>query len=687
MTLGKVAKLFGVSNYMVKTWIEKGFLNTTTTVVNDEVTEYNITEESVQYVKELRDSYVGIHDYIMEQFADTKTIFDISNTSDRYQLYAALKASPLAGRMKQKDDFPATKNKSNVFYFRKKDEGAVYEWLKDFFFGYGHAPERLQLRMKDDYWKKHPQTYKAVHRYITGKDATAVVMTVEGLIRTVYHEFTDAELNELTALITYVNKHGTDKNMMTLAQFFNFMQSNYKCKTVMRLPKTRSSACTDVNVNTSPYSFSQYMGGAYICFNQTYINENHLVELAVSNYKYAMMWLHMVFGYIAAWRTSDIYQLPVLCLPYDKDITRNLILNETFDSEAVKLSLVLENEINCRHMRPQKTADRQKNFELVVHFDDTLRPVIGMVYAICLLHTTGEHFQKVNTVAKDYVEFFGTKYYEVFENNTFLNRRSNKAYLDAIADITERRNDTHNKALGYAVASYARSHVHEPEELSRMTEVYLQTKLDGLNVNQVLMNLFETGSCSFVSEMMLELVYKEKFSSLLLNDRTKIMNEFDVPAYQLELATKAISKNYVVAKQTITSLCRNLSATDVSDLFTKAIINVAGNTAKSKVRGMDCLCIALRGNCPYKKNNECFGCQYSLPQMGVFYHGLSLIEIEKNAYDAATTSGEKKKHELMLNEVYLPAMLGLLGAMKHKGVDISVFKQEVQNVLKGESEC
>ena len=82
--------------------------------------------------------------------------------------------------------------------------------------------------------------------------------------------------------------------------------------------------------------------------------------------------------------------------------------------------------------------------------------------------------------------------------------------------------------LGYTVAQYSRGHIRG----SNSTPRYLSAKLDGLDINEIMILLFESGFCSFITNNLLQLVYGDQYQSLDVQAQNKLIKQSNLNAYK-----------------------------------------------------------------------------------------------------------------------------------------------------------
>lgn len=674
-----VAKETGISVYKLKNMIKSGELKTAKRV------KENWTIEKAEVSDIVDDGgLVGIYDFCKQILPSVKTLFDLNNRSHRAVLFAFLKKSNLKGYLQTWDQAGLHGDRKNALYFPDIISDQMKQLLTEYFQHYGPAEDRLKKMATDPYWQSHKRTYEALTRFAETKITIGMVALFETIMCCISCEIMDATDEDVNRMADYVQHAPAQIYSKYLSQFLSFVKDEYEDCTFSVVLNYRSDQNRKKIIQTAPYPFHMYMSGAYLCFNQEFITEHELVKKSLDTYKYAVLWLNMCWHYVGAWRSSDIFRLHIIPLPHEKTEVRRMIEAGEYTDEAIIVSLMLENEINGAHAKPHKTKDSQNNGFLVVTFPETLRSVIGLVYSICCLHCEDQLVEQ-KLEAKDYIAFFGDAYRKIFGNQLFLNRRANKSFEDAIAEITEQDSGTRNKLLGYVVASYARGHSFTSGKLSSVTYKYLQTKMDGYGINEILMMLWESGTCSFIPYMLLEMVYGKKFEQLTFPQQSQLISMSKLSALSAENISELVQKVHVKSEAVLDRIFYKYNQEENKKIIADQMLtNIVHREAIGKQMGVSCLCAARRVPCCYPAKQNCVGCEYAIYERGLFFFAVQRIKIMYERLKKASTDGEKKKINGLLEDVYLPAVYEImLFSKEHYGMNIEPYKQEILELMTG----
>lgn len=369
-------------------------------------------------------------------------------------------------------------------------------------------------------------------------------------------------------------------------------------------------------------------------------------------------------------------------MTYGCEKTIAMITSNKYYEESLKISLRLQDEINNSNKSPKKTENHQNERFLTIEIPTTLRGVFGIIYSIYCVHVISGHYINKRLTTSDYVHFFGDKYIQIYGNNAFSNRRANKSYMDDIVDTTERFQHIDRKIMGYKVASYARAHVTGENGISESTSRYLRTKLDGLGVNEILILLFEMGTCSFIPYFLLEIVYGNKFSSLNVQEQTEIMKMSGLDAYKTEMLSKALVTSYRRTNSIIEMFFKQYHTEETKQMIAEQMLNnIVERSALAKISGMSCLCAAKRMPCPFP-DRDCPGCAYGIYEASFLYQMMDRVRTAYKRLESSESIGEKKKMQMLIDEELLPGTCEILSQVKSKfHVDIEQYKMELMDLI------
>ncbi len=675
----EAAKMLNMSVYKLKREISEGNIKAKR-VIND----WYICEEDIKDFQAFKSSYIGSFDLIKEIVINIDTFFDPDDESDRYQLNLFLRNLP------ESREFITWKeagygSRRNAYYIPILYKESISTKLKSYFDGYGSVKEKIEKYKQHEYFVRCPETKDVLEIFAEKKPPYVIKALYEIVINSFDKEIVMCSNDDIKRAVYYAENCPEIIYKHILASFLNYVQSRYDCSFNIQIKFPKASRIK--TVNTEPYSTAQFLAGARLVFNEQFIKENDLITKAINTPKYAYIWLYVIWHYLCTWRASDFKRLKIISLLSPNEKVLEMIKTGTYAGEANKISLILEAEINNRKTRMHKTQDKQDSEFLTVHIPESLREVVGTVYSIYVIHANcSRSFQQQSINARDYVNFFGPDYKKSFGDNVYSNRRGNKAFMNIISEIVEASDPKGNKLLGYTVAQFARGHVASKDGISSMTSRYLQTKMDGLTPNEILMLLWDSGCCSFVPYMLLQIIYGDKFIQLPVKDQTEVLAISGLNAYSSEMMVKTVHESYYRAKSTMDSLFKQFFDSETKRIMSKQIIgNMLTKRAQSKQIGVLCIMSAMKKPCVFVGKQDCWGCPYAIYERACLMYGVDKIKEIQEKKNKSKTPAESRKYEEMLDKMYLPCMLDILVfCNKSYGMDISPYQKSIIEILSNE---
>lgn len=675
LPLKEAAALAGWSAYILKEEIKKG--NVKASLISG---QYFLEPDEVKRVTKLGEGFVSTYKLAKEAAKDMSSAFDPEKEDDRAALNAFLLDTKAAPWLVRWDELNLHESRRNSFYVREEKMEEVLLIIRQYLCDFGMTKERMDAYLKSPYWETRERTKTAVMEYARTVSSGHAAAIMELLIGSECPEIMDCSNEDVKCLEALARKKEKKVYSVSLVRFTRFVQRHYSCAFNIRLIYSKSKAKNCVN--NKPYSRREYLCGAHMVFSDEFIRKQGLVEKALDNHKYAIMWLHMAWQYTGAWRNSDFYGMALVPLPWDDREALRRIRGGKYEGMD-EVALLLEASIISRQTRMHKTADKQDTNYLVVAFPESMRPVIGLVYAICYLGSDRKAFREPHFSPNDYASFFGEDYPRIFGRKQFSNRRANKAFLDFVAELVEKDSGMSKKAAGYMIAQYVRGHVSREWELSGTTSKYLSTKMDGMTADEVMMQLWETGACSFAVGMLLEAVYGERFSRLSVEYQTKAIKLSGLSPLSAEVAAGMALKAYERARNGVDIIFQRFaSETAKEDASKKAILSIIRRDAFCKHSGISCLLSSMRLPCACVESKDGFGCPYAIYERSYLFLAVGKLKKAARHYAGAKTDGERKKIRSLIEEVYLPAIYEIMYFSKETyKMDISAYKQEVISLL------
>ena len=649
------AESMGMSVYQLKQSVRAGTISGIR-VDDDLYLEPDVIKD---YQKE-KGSLIGVYDWLKSELPEMgiRTVWDIENRSDRNMLNNMLRQSVAGPLLVSWEQAGLRGDRCNSLYFPAEIQDQIREivigYLKDF----GLKNELYELRRQDPYWQNHKKTMGALDTFEQTKTIQKMASLYEIFIEVRSPEVMDCTDSDIDRLVDYATSR-TALHQQYLSMFLGFVRRNYSCRFSKQILIDYQKRESGAVVDTSPYSLEQYMLMAYMAFNDDHINTEELVEKALEDPRGAYCWLYTVWHYVGAWRTSDIKRIPIVTLPWSRTDIVVHVKGEDWRRYADETSLILEHAINSARIRPHKTQKRNGDRYLSVVFPESLREIIGLVYLIVYCHSSDEEIWCCNLRPQDFDVFFGDEYKKIFGNMSFGNRKANKSFLDHISEIVEKDSGNNNRVMGYMVASYARAHAIQEGGLSAVTAKYLGVKMDGMTKDQIMMALYESGTCSFVPYMLLSVMSKERrFEALRVEDQSRIIKQSGINAFHAEMVSRALVKSFVESKTVVEQILYTYSEENKKVIAEKILKAVVARHAVTPMVSTQCLLMAAGKSCPYGK---CvFGCRYGIYGRGALIYAAEFIREKYIELAQARTDGARRKIRGLIEDSFIPAVVMML---------------------------
>lgn len=679
----EAAEKMGVSVFVLKNMIAKG-----TVKAERAGQDFYLSPKEVHKFLQRKTQYIGIIDLLEDEILnDIATVWNVEKRPNRNTLIIYLKANPKVKELLIDWDTAGLHgNRRNAYYIPVYAKETVKQELLAYLEGYGLKQKRLDMYLANPYWESHPVNRKIFEEFSEGKYVIGLAAMAEMMVEAVPKEITQSTNADIQALVEYAKKKKTNVYESYAVMFIRFVSENYDHRFTISLSYDKKGR--NKSINTDPYSRQEYYQLAVMVFNAQYIKDHGMIEKAIGNEHYAALWLYCSWLFVGAWRVNDIFcSLPILETPSPAESVLQKIREGVYNEEASMLAVMLEGEVMARKIVPSKTRKKQKSRQLTIVIPETLREIIGTIYAINCVHHAGKQCFPMHIFhVPDYAFFFGKEYTETFGNSVISVRRANKAFLSNVAETVEQNHE--NKAMGYAVASYARAHTNAGVEglpLPAVTSRYLRHSLDGMSKNEVIVLLMEAGTCSFIPYMLLKTIYGEDFIKLPVRKQNFLITESGLDADRTEEMLLALTKNYSKAERMVAELLGTGDQQVQRKQAREILEHITNRTALGKQKCTSCLRMAARKSCQYPGRKECIGCGYSILEKGVLFSLFERIGKRMQAITNAGTEGEKKKNCMLLEQVEIPAVYEMLYALKEiYHADISLYLQQLKKIINRE---
>ncbi|MGI2295967.1 hypothetical protein [Paenibacillus sp. GXUN7292] len=416
------------------------------------------------------------------------------------------------------------------------------------------------------------------------------------------------------------------------------------------------------------YTLHQWLDFAYLLFTE----HEKLLPKAIENRINAMVWLYCAMHYVCGWRQEDILNLPEPSLKdilgLDEDETFDLISQGKFTEEmAQRIVNFTISYIKTFGVKPKKTRKNMTTPDLKIVIEESYIYTIGLLIALCQSHRKKMeklNYRNVNTstlmtariTKRDtHVVFFGEEYENIFGEETFLNNRATKTYMN-YAQIVSSENKWGN---GYNISSFIRSHaISKKNGFARTTEVYLESINKDNDVGNITHALTERGSFGFISHLLAQVIRDGDdeavpYALLSWEEQTAIIKDFfGLKSFQIDTMVRGIGQY----QNRATEVMRELMVAH-KDGIKEVLKKLSVGDYPSKMEYSQCLLKTInRSSCAYPVREHCIGCEYALNEM------YFLIEFNKRFKELllqlkqAEHEFDKQRFTYTLFYVYLPVL-------------------------------
>lgn len=556
---------------------------------------------------------------------------------------------------------------------RKKDfEGfrnSLTLWLSAY-----KKPGREKINLMLEYFSgTYPKTCTLFRKFVSDRqiaDEAAAWKLLDFLFSEIDREITEYDEAGLERLVKIASTNATLRSARLLAEFLSTAAHNGKPLTEWVYGfDSRDSP----ELIKSAYSMEGFSVMAYCVFNESWWEQQSMIEKAVHNKAYADLWLFAALHFICALRSGDMARLPAPALPYDGKTVLNKVIDGSFTkTEATALTEELSIRLKLKPMKPSKTAARGNIPNLKLFVPESLKAPLGLIMAIALAHHSeimpGSGFVSSCDNLSNIRDFFGEPFAAALGNRRFSSRRGNKSYLQGIEAVGG--NNSSGKPKGYMLAALARSHKSGIGTLAKTTEIYLKdARFSGYSPEFIIREMFERGVFSFIPAILLEMYAGSDYKLLPVRAQTELINEIGLDAYHIERATATVDRALAKSRKSVNDILRDPE--NVNENIAGRLQNIASGNAPSRQEETLCLMTAAGQRCPFADRDSCVGCGYEIYTKSTM-HTLMREYVRLNGL--RKSSGEDAwRYVKILEQAIFPAVTEMLSAMKLLyGADTSV---------------
>lgn len=408
----------------------------------------------------------------------------------------------------------------------------------------------------------------------------------------------------------------------------------------------------------------------YYLFNDSYIQNEETFLRATTNPGIANCWIYLALHCICALRDTDIIRIPHPRLPSSpNEILESITQIGLKESVAISAANSVLWQLKYRPLTPSKTASYSDVPDIKLFIPDSSMVLFGSMFAVSEAHYQLKQKEgPFITPVKDYNKissYLGNDIGGLFLEGDFRARSANKAYMQAIELLSDTilDNTPMIKTKGYMLAALARSHKGSYGEFAKTTKEYLEdAAFSGYSPEFVAKELLERGVCSFIVNMLLNIITDNKFAKLPVSKQTRLIQETNMSAWEIDTFIGSMDTSFESAKQIVTKLFLS-DEKDKTENIIKILHNIGTGNAASKSDDFLCLITAMDKPCPYKDAAQCIGCEYEITTKASIFVLVNEFKRLLDLREATEKEHLKFKYTLLLKETVAPALSELFAVI------------------------
>lgn len=479
------------------------------------------------------------------------------------------------------------------------------------------------------------------------------------------HLYSNKEVEEL---IEHACEDLSLRSGRDLVYFLSWLRKKTKTNYIIDFELSKRRLYTN---HSNAYDGDTILQMIYYLFNDSHIQNEEIFVNAATNPAIANCWIYLALHCICALRDTDIIRIPHPRLySSPNEILESITPMGLKESIAVSAANSILWQLKHLPITPSKTSSYSAVSDIKLFIPDSSMILFGSMFAISEAHYQLKQKEGPFIIpVKDYNKisaYLGDDMGEIFLESDFRARSANKAYMQAIELLSDTILDNNApmiKTKGYMLAALARSHKGSYGEFARTTKEYLEdAAFSGYSAEFVAKELLERGVCSFVVNMLLNIVTDNKFAKLSVSKQTRLIQETNMSAWEIDTFIGAMDTSFESAKQIVTKLFLNDEKGKKEDII-KILHNIGSGNAVSKSDDFLCLITAMDKPCPYKEAAQCIGCEYEITTKASIFVLINEFKRLLDLREATNKEHLKSKYTLLLKETVAPALSELFAVI------------------------
>lgn len=642
----------------------------------DETKEY-LDKESVDYWLNFKENYISINEICKNIFMENPQI----NISKDLKKVDTLKISHnelLLSNFEHVLSKNTCFNIGNVFF--KKEDVEEVKKITEYLIKKTHTMSRGTKMEKVDFLfnhldftnpmiKKVKRTLNIYEKFEMDRLSRisslrfSTVKQILDLIISLDKELIKHNDDEIKKIINFIEVTETRKEF---CNFITDLQETKKTEYKNKYAMDPNYRVNEKKIDNGIYTEEQYLRFGFLVFADSHIWYEDFIDKAVSEWKYASVWLYSALNYICAWRKSDFKRIPRPELHMNpEEFLKCVKERKLTDKEATRILEESEYKIRALELKPGKTERKKVNpTPLMLRTPESAKPLIGMLLGLCEAHFQLQKNYKSKSFityafesnVNIYLDFFGREYKTVIGERCFSNLKAVKNYENILVKNT----DENNFGSGYVLASIARSHVMNEGRKAKTTAIYLRYYRNLDSSEKLIKEMFERGVCSFVTYVLAKATKGEDYiKNLSLEEQTKFIKK-NIPnkIYSTEKLIQHNEKVFEKGKNKALEIINYFQQnSDNPDKALKNFIqNIAQEKSPNKTGDGGCVTVALGKGCIYPKRKHCIGCEQDIYLKSYLYQIGNYVNKLTKEFSSSKTKGSKVKNKLILENVMLPVV-------------------------------
>ena len=528
------------------------------------------------------------------------------------------------------------------------DAEILQEGLKVWLLLYRKSYDEQWETLRSLYTAKYPETIKLLarrYRWLRSVGKPFIDMIIL-MMKSLTKDISDMHETEKLELFNIIAEEATES---AKKEFLDFVKSEKILKGHIELKPTGRM------IDNSAYPLESFHLMTKAMLLESEIKARGLVEKAVTDKRYADLWLYTAVHLFLPWRSTDYVWVRPPELPYSPDETLSRIKDGSFsetDAKLVVLRFVTLLGLDIRN--PNKTDGARNTQNLFYNFPESEHHVLGLILAIAAAHyyKTPNAFSFINCkLVADRISissFYGSDYLQACQNRNFSGHRANKAVMQAV-EFLGREGKHYHAEYAYMFSSMLRSHSFGYGKMSETTDVYLRdAAFSGITPEFIAFQMFQRGICSFVVDLMMKDCFGEQYSRLPVPIKTEFMKEVGVPLVHLDNTARSIERAMDEAVTVIEDVVSGKA--EMADILHA----IALGHGRGKDCASICLCKAADQRCRFPARLNCLGCKYEIKSKAVLVRYIMHAEHLKNKI--CTSPTEQRQREWLLHNTVDPAI-------------------------------